>query len=90
MGAAFLGNGQGIKDGDIESADENIHPGEENKNMEGQEEVNEEELVWDENEISNVISRFFSQTSENRLKNLRGLKSLLQDSIDFKIAQAKF
>jgi hypothetical protein len=60
---------------------------EESKNIDGDSNMRDEEeesqeqsqeIKYDENQITEVISRFFMQTSEARLKYMNGFKDLLQ------------
>jgi hypothetical protein len=39
------------------------------------------EIQYDENQITDVVSRFFMQSSETRLKYMNGFKDLLQANI---------
>lgn len=66
------------------------HQAEESKNIEDTQmngeidnalDNQEEEIQYDENQITDVVSRFFMQNSETRLKYMNGFKDLLQANL---------
>lgn len=44
-------------------------------------------MQFDEELIKDVVGRFFSQSSETRLKYMNGLKDMLQNHIDKQIKE---
>lgn len=52
-----------------------------NENRSESEIQDEGEIQYDENKITDVVSRFFMQNSETRLKYMNGFKDLLEANL---------